>query len=73
MEQDKLISMKNVMAYQEAVEGFGEKQAKLVQDIEQTKTANALIEATLDKLHADKKYMNELREGEDARRAAIEE
>lgn len=72
MEQDKLTSMKNVMAYQEEQERFPEKQAKLVKDIEQTKTANALIETTLDKLYADKSYLNELREAEEARRAEAE-
>ena len=43
-----------------------------MKDIEQTKTANALIETTLDKLYADKSYLNELREAEEARRAEAE-
>jgi len=38
------------------------------------KTANALVEATLDKLYADKKYMNQIREErEQAAQEAMEE
>lgn len=62
MEQDKLISMKKVMEYQQAVDNFPAEQAALKKKIEDTKTANALIAATLRGIVADKKYINELRE-----------
>ena len=56
------------------MEKYPEEQANLLKEIEDTKTANALIEATLRGLHADKTFINELREqNEEAIRAAGEE
>ena len=60
MEQDKLTSMKQVMKYQELVEKFPAEQAHLLQEIEKTKTANALVEAALRGIQADKKHVMEM-------------
>lgn len=61
MEQDKLIGMKQIMAYEKEIETFDERHKLLNSEIRYSKTANALVQACLNGLYLDKQQMTEIR------------
>lgn len=60
LEKDKLMSMKQIMAYEAEIANFASAHVNLNREIQAAQDANALIQACINHAHTDKTYMTEV-------------